>query len=304
MSTRSSSTGSPTQTKPKLGSPGSPYSPTRPKVITSKVGSLDNIHHKPGGGTTKVASQALPRYANVQSKVGSLDNVKHKPGGGEKKVFSEKLAFQETAQAKVPPRSPSRTSSGKSSSTETSPTSPSTKASRRVSAHIIPTQKLDFSHVKSKVGSLDNAKHKPAGGTKKIFDEKPAFRSTAAPRTDTKGPESHKRNSMTSPHVLPDQKLDFSKVKSKIGSKDNIHHKPGGGQNKIFSEKLPWSESGRSTPRSPRNSVADGRQIANAEDLQAMVEILALASPRQPNTESSVNTDSNAAPLAVNHEAA
>lgn len=35
----------------------------------------------------------------------------------------------------------------------------------------IETKKLDF-NVQSKVGSLDNVKHKPKGGDKKIFDDK------------------------------------------------------------------------------------------------------------------------------------
>lgn len=52
--------------------------------VTSKVGSLDNKDHKPGGGDKKIESQKLKFQA--QSKVGSKDNIKHKPGGGEVKV--------------------------------------------------------------------------------------------------------------------------------------------------------------------------------------------------------------------------
>lgn len=64
-------------------------------------------------------------------------------------------------------------------------------------------QKLQW-NAKSKIGSLENAQHKPKGGDKKI-------------------------------ETL---KLDFKdKAKPKIGSKDNIKHQPGGGDVKV-SQKL------------------------------------------------------------------
>lgn len=40
------------------------------------------------GATFQIQTQKLEIKA--QSKVGSLDNVKHKPGGGEKKIFDDK----------------------------------------------------------------------------------------------------------------------------------------------------------------------------------------------------------------------
>lgn len=36
---------------------------------------------------------------NVTSKVGSLDNVKHKPGGGEKKIFDDKDYLKQKSSA-------------------------------------------------------------------------------------------------------------------------------------------------------------------------------------------------------------
>lgn len=41
-----------------------------------------------GAATFQIQSQKIEIKA--QSKVGSLDNVKHKPGGGEKKIFDDK----------------------------------------------------------------------------------------------------------------------------------------------------------------------------------------------------------------------
>lgn len=56
-------------------------------------------------------------------------------------------------------------------------------------------------NAKPKVGSLDNATHKPGGGDKKIESVK----------------------------------LDFKdKAKPKVGSKDNLKHSPGGGTVKVF----------------------------------------------------------------------
>jgi hypothetical protein len=60
------------------------------KVASSKIGSLQNANHKAGGGELKVQSQKL--HWKVQSKIGSLDNVKHRPGGGAVKIFDEKYA--------------------------------------------------------------------------------------------------------------------------------------------------------------------------------------------------------------------
>ena len=46
----------------------------------SKIGSLKNIRHTPGGGKIKVQSQKID-LSKVKSKCGSMDNVKHKPTG-------------------------------------------------------------------------------------------------------------------------------------------------------------------------------------------------------------------------------
>lgn len=57
-------------------------------------------------------------------------------------------------------------------------------------------------NAKSKIGSLENASHKPKGGDKKIESIK----------------------------------LDFKdKAKPKVGSKDNLKHQPGGGDIKVMS---------------------------------------------------------------------
>lgn len=44
----------------------------------------------PGGGQVEVKSEKLDFKDRVQSKIGSLDNITHVPGGGNKKVRGDK----------------------------------------------------------------------------------------------------------------------------------------------------------------------------------------------------------------------
>ncbi|XP_040186496.1 microtubule-associated protein tau-like isoform X6 [Rana temporaria] len=69
--------------------------------VTSKCGSMGNIHHRPGGGNIEVKSEKLDFKEKVQSKIGSLDNITHTPGGGTRKIESHKLSFRENAKAKT-----------------------------------------------------------------------------------------------------------------------------------------------------------------------------------------------------------
>uniref|UniRef100_A0ABI7XEI5 Microtubule-associated protein n=1 Tax=Felis catus TaxID=9685 RepID=A0ABI7XEI5_FELCA len=77
------------------------YKPVDLSKVTSKCGSLGNIHHKPGGGQVEVKSEKLDFKDRVQSKIGSLDNITHVPGGGNKKIETHKLTFRENAKAKT-----------------------------------------------------------------------------------------------------------------------------------------------------------------------------------------------------------
>lgn len=52
----------------------------------SKVGSLENATHKPGGGDKKIESVKLDFKEKAKPKIGSKDNVKYQPGGGAVKV--------------------------------------------------------------------------------------------------------------------------------------------------------------------------------------------------------------------------
>ncbi|XKL66464.1 hypothetical protein PGB90_009884 [Kerria lacca] len=149
------------------------------KEVRSKIGSLENYTHKPGGGRVKIENRKLEwnvqpkieakneKYAptggvkkipqvklqwSAKSKIGSLDNATHKPGGGDKKIETVKLDFKDKAKSKV----------GSKDNIKHIPGGGVIK---------IEEQKIEVK-AQSKVGSLDNVKHKPGGGDKKIFDDK------------------------------------------------------------------------------------------------------------------------------------
>ncbi|TMS01763.1 Microtubule-associated protein tau [Larimichthys crocea] len=52
------------------------------------------------GGKLEIKSEKVDLKA-VQSKVGSLENITHVPGGGKKKIESHKLSFKENAKART-----------------------------------------------------------------------------------------------------------------------------------------------------------------------------------------------------------
>lgn len=52
----------------------------------SKIGSLANAHHKPGGGNKKIEEVKLDFKGKAKPKIGSLENADHKPIGGDVKV--------------------------------------------------------------------------------------------------------------------------------------------------------------------------------------------------------------------------
>lgn len=63
------------------------------KNVKSKIGSIDNIKHQPGGGKVQIVHKKVD-VSNVSSKCGSKDNIRHKPGGGNVEIKKEKLDFK------------------------------------------------------------------------------------------------------------------------------------------------------------------------------------------------------------------
>ena len=61
--------------------------PPKLREVKSKIGSLQNATHKPGGGNVKIESKKLE--FNVQSRI-AAKNEAYAPKGGEKKVKKSK----------------------------------------------------------------------------------------------------------------------------------------------------------------------------------------------------------------------
>ncbi|XP_038079077.1 microtubule-associated protein 4-like isoform X9 [Patiria miniata] len=104
--------------------------------------------------------------------------------------------------------------------------------------------KVNMSGVKPR--TVTHTSHKPGGGNVKIFDQKVDYSHVKA-RSDVGSGKSSPRRSTsseptsprvkTAPTTLPNTKS----VQSKIGSKDNLKHTPGGGKVKIQTEKVDFS---------------------------------------------------------------
>ncbi|KAJ1346370.1 hypothetical protein KIN20_001136 [Parelaphostrongylus tenuis] len=182
--------------------------PTTPKVyrkviaVSSKIGSFTD--HKPQGGNVQIFSEN--RTYNVQSKIGSLHNVSHTPGGGNVKIPSMRLDFKEKAAPKIDAKS------------DYVPPVPEKKPI---------SQKLNWT-ARSKIGSLDNVKHKPAGGNVQILDQKLEWHAT-----------------------------------SKIGSRDNINHKPGGGNVQIFDERIQYVSADRKSNSGSLGNMSNQSRTAS-----------------------------------------
>merc|ERR1719471_489932 len=99
------------------------------------------------------------------------------------------------------------------------------------------TQSPNLKQVKSKIGSLQNASHKPGGGEIRIENRKLEWKRearTAAFNSSYKPGGGEKK--------IENRKLDWNTA-SKIGSLDNAKHKPGGGQVKRYSKRK-WKSTG------------------------------------------------------------
>ncbi|XP_063704846.1 microtubule-associated protein 4 isoform X2 [Culicoides brevitarsis] len=172
------------------------------KQVKSRIGSLENTSHKPGGGNVKIENRkieikAAPRIEakndkyvpkggdkkiistklqwNAKPKIGSLENAHHKPGGGDKKIEEQKLDFKDKAKPKI----------GSLENAQHVPKGGDVKPLSAGAGRLNPdgtilNQKIEIK-AQSKVGSLDNVKHRPGGGDKKIFDDKEYLRNVEHP---------------------------------------------------------------------------------------------------------------------------
>ncbi|KAM9552738.1 uncharacterized protein ACWYII_034762 isoform 5-T5 [Salvelinus alpinus] len=87
----------------------------------------------------------------------------------------------------------------------------------------------DIRNVRSKIGSTVNMKYQPGGGK-------------VSGRSDALGQGSSSKETSQAKVQIVSKKLDFSHVTSRLGSKDNIKHVPGGGKVQILNKKVDLSK--------------------------------------------------------------
>ncbi|XP_037051177.1 microtubule-associated protein tau isoform X4 [Bradysia coprophila] len=219
---------------PELSRPASATPSSKGQGKTTRSGSRSRILKTPESplepvkkvpmNKIQVGNAPSPNLKQVRSKIGSLENASHKPGGGNIKIETKKLEF------KVTPRIEAKNE----------------KYIPKGGEKKITHTKLQW-NAKSKIGSLENANHKPGGGDKKIESVKTEFKDKAKPKVGSKDNVKHvpgggdvkssfDEESLYQTPRIQTQKLEI-KASSKIGSLDNVKHKPGGGDKKIFDDK-------------------------------------------------------------------
>ncbi|XP_058263996.1 microtubule-associated protein 4 isoform X3 [Hemibagrus wyckioides] len=129
----------------------------------------------------------------------------------------------------VPERKPPVPRAPRASSTTTSTTaSTTTRTSTRPATAPAP----DVKNVRSKIGSTDNMKHQPGGGKVTVSQSK----------TDALAQGSLSKETSQGKVQIVSKKVDYSHVTSRLGSKDNIKHVPGGGNVQILNRKVDLSK--------------------------------------------------------------
>ncbi|KAK3106156.1 hypothetical protein FSP39_013841 [Pinctada imbricata] len=132
--------------------PESSVSTARSKKIEakSKIGSLDNMNHVPGGGDVQI--QHYPPEFKAEAKIGSLEKILHEPGGGDVSIIDFKPRWK--SEAKI----------GSLENASHIPKKSDVK---------VPHFKEDFRRkAKARVGSMDNVEHTPRTSHPQIYNTK------------------------------------------------------------------------------------------------------------------------------------
>lgn len=215
-----------------------------------------------------------PRFSHVGSRVGSMDNYDHIPGGGQHKVPNFKLKWE--AEAKIDSLPTTFRADGSETNSLKLPNltprfGASAVSGSFTSIHYTPggsvilrKQRPD---VKSQVGSLDNISHSPGGGDVSIPQNKIKWKKeskigsldniTHLPKSSNVQIFNEKLKWRTDPKVgsldnsdhvpkgakfkVPNFPKDWTKsATSKVGSLSNVSHQPGGGNFQMIDLKPNW----------------------------------------------------------------
>ncbi|XP_016339550.1 microtubule-associated protein 4-like isoform X6 [Sinocyclocheilus anshuiensis] len=231
----------PSAAKPAVtnGAPGkdltSPEKKTKPAVPKASVAPARPAADKPAtAARTTTTTRSTASAAAARRPVAKTES---KPGD-EKKPSTPKTT--DAARSKPAPLKASTTTNSASArprTTKTPVSSSTTAAAVPEKKPAVPraprpssTPAPDIRNIRSKIGSTDNIKYQPGGGKVTVSQS----------RTDAQSSPS-KETSQGKVQIVS-KKLDYSHVTSRLGSKDNIKHVPGGGNIQILSKKVDLSK--------------------------------------------------------------
>ncbi|XP_064643782.1 microtubule-associated protein 2-like [Lineus longissimus] len=166
------------------------------------------------------------RHVNrSQPKVGSLDNVDHQPGGGNIKV------------ANIPPRWDTTAKVGSLEKSNHEPGGGNVKIYHDYSSEY----RKRTTRAQPKVGSLEKVAYVPGGGNVRVADIREKYDVT--PRIEA-------RNVGYTPRggekvIYHDYDAQYNKhtrrAQPMVGSLDRVNYVPGGGNTRVYKEKLQWN---------------------------------------------------------------
>ncbi|XP_016100010.1 microtubule-associated protein 4-like isoform X6 [Sinocyclocheilus grahami] len=221
------------------GAPGkdltSPEKKTKPAVPKTTVAPARPAADKPAtAARTTTMTRSTASAAAARRPVAKTES---KPGD-EKKPSTPKTT--DAARSKPAPLKASTTTSSAStrprttkppvSSSTTAAAAPEKKPAVPRTPRPSSTPAPDIRNIRSKIGSTDNIKYQPGGGKVTVSQS----------RTDAQSSPS-KETSQGKVQIVS-KKLDYSHVTSRLGSKDNIKHVPGGGNIQILNKKVDLSK--------------------------------------------------------------
>uniref|UniRef100_A0A1I8JRC6 Microtubule-binding protein TANGLED n=1 Tax=Macrostomum lignano TaxID=282301 RepID=A0A1I8JRC6_9PLAT len=162
------------------------------EVCTALVGAMASTEQRNdgggggGGGANDVSRQ--------RKRIGLPDCDMWSPAAVTEKIFKEKLDFSKNAKPKVETMIVTRT---------TNQAEETKKPALIINLHQVFQQRFTWS-VTSRIGSLENLRHRPSGGDRKIFKERVNFSEKATPRLNTMENKDYepKRNEIKTPAGL------------------------------------------------------------------------------------------------------
>ncbi|KAF9571571.1 hypothetical protein EC968_000388 [Mortierella alpina] len=253
---------------------------SRPRVATTRTvaAAVVSTGAAAGGGVKGTAAAKSPSNVTAVSTASWNDSVSPssasattRPGrisiraaGPQSTAAVISSSSNKASSSPSTPMSPphSRRSSTSSVGMTSPPVSPAGSTNpRRLSKHIIPTQKAHYDHVKSKVGSFENigyannsvigrdrasSRASSADGENTVSKHGRSNSMSAVSSTSSTTSQTTSPGRRSSFKIPPSKKVDYSQVRSKVGSLDYIHHTPQGGNLRVFSEKLTFREQAQS----------------------------------------------------------